>query len=157
MAAPTPSQTIGPFFHLTLGSPGPARLVADDQPGAIALSGRVLDGAGEGVSDALVELWDGVHFARCHSETDGGYSFVVAKSPPFDGAPHFAVSVFARGLLGRLVTRCYFPDEAANAVDPVLAVVAPERRDTLVAASGGDGLRFDICLQGERETVFFAL
>jgi protocatechuate 3,4-dioxygenase alpha subunit len=157
VAAPTPSQTIGPFFHLTLGSPGPARLIADNQSDAMALSGRVIDGAGEGVSDALVEFWDGVHFARCHSETDGGYSFVVAKPPPLDGAPHFAVSVFARGLLGRLVTRCYFPDEAANATDPVLTAVAPERRATLIAASGSDGLRFDICLQGDRETIFFAL
>jgi protocatechuate 3,4-dioxygenase, alpha subunit len=157
VAAATPSQTIGPFFHLTLGSPGPARLVADDHPGAATLSGHVLDGAGEGVGDALVELWDGVHFARCHSETDGGFSFVVAKPSPLDGAPHFAVSVFARGLLGRLVTRCYFPDEPANATDPVLAAIAPERRGTLIAASDSDGLRFDVCLQGERETVFFAL
>jgi protocatechuate 3,4-dioxygenase, alpha subunit len=157
VAGPTPSQTIGPFFHLTLGSPGPARMVADDHPGAKVLAGRVLDGAGDGVSDALVELWDGENFARCHSETDGGFSFVVDKPPPLDGAPHFAVSVFARGLLGRLVTRCYFPDEAANATDPVLTTVAPERRDTLIAASDSDGLRFDICLQGERETVFFAL
>ena len=157
MAAPTPSQTIGPFFHLTLGSPGPAKMVADDQPGVTVLAGRVLDGAGDGVSDALVELWDGENFARCHSETNGGFSFVVTKPPPLDGAPHFAVSVFARGLLGRLVTRCYFPDEAANADDPVLAAMAPERRATLVAAPESDGLRFDICLQGERETVFFAL
>jgi protocatechuate 3,4-dioxygenase alpha subunit len=157
VAASTPSQTIGPFFHLTLGSPGPARMVGDDHPGATALSGRVLDGAGDGVSDALVELWDGDNFARCHSETDGGFSFVVAKPPPIDAAPHFAVSVFARGLLGRLVTRCYFPDDAANATDPVLAAVAPDRRATLIAAPDGDGLRFDICLQGERETVFFAL
>ena len=81
-----------------------------------------------------------------------------AQLPPLlDGAPHFAVSVFARGLLGRLVTRCYFPDEPANATDPVLAAIAPERRGTLIAASDSDGLRFDVCLQGERETVFFAL
>ncbi len=157
MAAPTPSQTIGPFFHLTLGSAGPARMVGEDHPGATVLSGRVLDGAGDGVNDALVELWDGDHFARCHSESDGGFSFVVAKPATVDNAQYFAVSVFARGLLGRLVTRCYFPDQAANATDPVLAAVAPDRRATLIAASSSDGLRFDICLQGERETVFFAL
>ena len=157
MAASTPSQTIGPFFHLVLGSPGPAHLVADDHPGAFVLEGQVFDGAAEGVGDALVELWDGARFGRCHTESDGSFSFVVAKPRPIDGAPHFVVSVFARGLLARLVTRCYFPDEVANASDAVLAAVPTARRDTLVAVATYDGLRFDICLQGERETVFFAL
>lgn len=157
MAAATPTQTIGPFFHLTLSSHRPAPLVAADHLGATLLQGRVIDGAGEGVGDALVELWDGERFARCHTEGDGGFGFIVTPPPAVDGAPYFAVSVFARGLLGRLVTRCYFPDVAANASDPVLAELPPDRRATLIAVADNGGLRFDVCLQGERETVFFAL
>ena len=156
MAAPTPSQTIGPFFHLTLGSPGPARMVGDDHPGATALSGRVVDGAGDGVSDALVELWDGEHFALSHRDR---WRFLLRGGQ----APHgrrraaFRRLRFCARASGSAVTRCYFPDDAGNATDRVLATVAPERRATLIASSGSDGLGFDICLQGDRETVFFAL
>jgi protocatechuate 3,4-dioxygenase alpha subunit len=119
----------------------------------------VLDGAGEPVTDALVEIWqpDG---ALGRSETvDGGrFSFVASKPDAGPQAPHLDVCVFARGLLKQVVTRMYFPDELeANAADPVLSAVDPERRGTLIALEEPDGLRFDIRLQGRHETVFFAL
>ena len=103
-------------------------------------------------------------FGRCPTEPDGGYRIVTlrpAALPYGDGrteAPHLDVSVFARGLLDRVVTRIYFPDEeAANAADPVLsALPEPARRGTLIATADGAGrFRFDIRLQGEGETVFF--
>jgi protocatechuate 3,4-dioxygenase, alpha subunit len=103
-------------------------------------------------------------FGRCPTEPDGTYRIVTlrpAALPYGDGrteAPHLDVSVFARGLLDRVVTRIYFPDEeAANAADPVLsALPEPARRDTLIATADGAGrFRFDIRLQGEGETVFF--
>lgn len=168
MALPaTPPQTIGPFFHFGLDVPGTERLVAPDDPGALRIEGRVLDGAGDPVGDALIEVWDasGGRFGRCATDPDGRYHFLTVKpsaGPTGEGtreAPHLNVSVFARGLLDRLVTRIYFPDEeAANAADPVLSMVAdPRARDTLVARAEAGSLRFDIHLQGERETVFFAL
>ena len=103
-------------------------------------------------------------FGRCPTEPDGTYRIVTLRPAPLpygDGrteAPHLDVSVFARGLLDRVVTRIYFPDEeAANAADPVLsALPEPGRRDTLIATADGAGrFRFDIRLQGEGETVFF--
>ena len=103
-------------------------------------------------------------FGRCRTDPDGSYRIVTLKPGPLptpDGsieAPHLDVSVFARGLLDRVVTRMYFPDElTANAVDPVLCSISePARRATLIAVPEPEGeLRFDIWLQGERETVFF--
>jgi protocatechuate 3,4-dioxygenase, alpha subunit len=101
-------------------------------------------------------------FARSATDADGRYRFVTivpGRVPSADGAlqaPHAVVSVFARGLLDRVVTRVYFPvDDAALASDPVLALVALEQRATLVARRGGDGFEFDIHLQGDHETVFF--
>ncbi|MGH2897084.1 MAG: protocatechuate 3,4-dioxygenase subunit alpha [Solirubrobacteraceae bacterium] len=147
----TPSQTIGPFFHVVLAFPAPERFT---------LSGSVLDGAGSGVADALVEIWDGRALARCHTDAAGRFAFAlsldaIVAAAPADEAPHVVVSLFARGLLGRIVTRCYLPgDEARLSVDPFLQAVPEERRATLVAISTGQGLRFDLCLQGERETVF---
>jgi protocatechuate 3,4-dioxygenase alpha subunit len=146
----TPSQTVGPYLHIGL---------PDVQPGgAVVIRGRVLDGAGEALPDATVELWhgDGI-FGRSDTRA-GRFELVVSKPSGSDGrAPHFAVSVFARGLLQRVVTRMYFPDEAeTNAADPVLAAVPAERRETLVAVAEPDGsLLFDIRLQGDGETVFF--
>jgi protocatechuate 3,4-dioxygenase alpha subunit len=145
MADPTPSQTIGPFFHVALASPPPARLV-DGGDAAVDLHGRVLDGAGDGVADALVEVWDGTRFGRCHTDGDGTFAFVV------DPVPYLAVTVFARGLLRHLVTRCYLEDPGDGAFDAVPA----DRRSTLVAAPDDEGLRFDIRLQGPDETVFLA-
>jgi protocatechuate 3,4-dioxygenase alpha subunit len=146
----------------------------------------VLDGAGEPVPDCLIETWQadsegrfadllGVGgpsglpgfrgFGRAGTgEADGSFEIVTVKPGPVparDGtpqAPHIDVSVFARGMLQRCVTRIYFADEEhANAADPVLATVAPERRDTLLARPEPGGYRFDIRLQGPGETVFFAL
>ena len=158
-----------------------------DDPGAIRIEGTVHDGGGAPLNDALVEIWqanragryahpedtreelpleDGfTGFGRCGTDADGRFGFVTVKPgtvPGPDGrpqAPHIDVSVLARGLLKRLVTRIYFPDEDdANAADPVLASVDPALRSTLVAVPDGDGvLRFDIHLQGDRETVFFAV
>ena len=156
---PTPSQTVGPFFTLGLRDGPGSELVAPDAPNAIRLGGRVLDGEGEPVSDALVELWHPeVGFARSGTDEDGRFSFVVAKPPGGSEAPHLEAMVFARGLLRHVVTRIYFPDEPeANAADPVLAALDAERRATLVAEPDEGGLRFVVRLQGERETVFFAV
>ena len=165
----TPSQTVGPFFAIGLPWAGGPYAVPEDTPGAAWLRGRVIDGAGEPVPDAMVETWqasgDGRRFARCSTEPDGSYAILFVKPGPVPGpdggaqAPHLAMSVFARGLLDRVVTRVYFDDEpAANAADGVLALIAdPERRDTLIAVSTDNGYRFDVRLQGERETVFLAV
>jgi len=175
-ASRTPSQTIGPFFGFALPWPSGPDAVAPGTPGAIELSGRLLDGAGEPVVDGLIETWQADRegrldgrtsgfrgFARSPTDRDGRYRIVTVKPGPVraaDGAlhaPQVAVSVFARGLLGRVATRVYFPDEEAmNAADPVLRTITdPFARATLVAARVEGGYAFDIRLQGERETVFF--
>ena len=159
----TPSQTVGPFFALALPWAAGAEVVAPGTPGAVRLRGRVLDGVAEQVTDALIETWQAdpvPGFAQCATAGDGGFA-VVTRKPAAGGAgaPHLDVSVFARGLLRRLVTRVYFPDEAeANAADPVLrSLPDPAARATLVAVPEGNGLRFDIHLQGDDETVFLDL
>jgi protocatechuate 3,4-dioxygenase alpha subunit len=200
----TPWQTIGPFFHYALPWRGGADLVAGASIGAredlvpephfllsgpgerpacagevIEIVGRVLDGAGEPLADALIEIWQadpaGQHrvevdegfigFGRAATGDDGRFRFRTLKPGPVDDpdyplqAPHIAVGVTGRGLLKRLVTRLYFDSEAANATDPVLALVPETRRGTLLAAPTGDApgsWRFDIVLQGDGETVFFA-
>jgi protocatechuate 3,4-dioxygenase alpha subunit len=170
MAGQTPSQTIGPFFNFALPFDSGPYIVPDGHPGAIRIVGRVTDGNGDPVPDALIETWqadpegryetsaDFRGYGRCPTDEDGGYSFLTVKPGAAGGqTPHIEVIVFARGLLLHLVTRIFFPDEeAANAADPALLAVDPERRDTLIAHKDGDDtLRFDIRLQGERETVFF--
>jgi len=172
---PTPSQTVGPFFNIGLPGQDRSELVATDSDGAVTIEGMVYDGQGEPVVDALIETWqanqsgqypDGSSefrgFGRCETDEQGRYWFVTIKpgAVPASGggmqAPHINVSVFARGLLKRVPTRIYFPDEPeANEADPVLASVDPERRSTLVAREDGEVLRFDIHLQGDHETVFF--
>jgi protocatechuate 3,4-dioxygenase alpha subunit len=193
----TPSQTVGPFFAMRLPWPDGPFVVPAGTPGAITIVGRMYDGAGNVIPDGLVETWQAdpagrfAHpddprgpsaagyqafraFGRCPTAPDGSYRIVTLKPgslPVPDGsgteAPHLNVSVFARGLLDRLVTRIYFPDEAAaNDADPVLRSINDRgRRDTLIAtaepADPGDPtgpgtvLRFDIRLQGDGETVFF--
>ena len=181
----TPSQTVGPFLAIGLPWPDGPFVVPEGTAGAITITGVVYDGAGDPVTDALVETWqagpDGRFdhpddprgaaghgfrgFGRCPTGPDGSYLIVTLKPGPLPSpgggteAPHLDVSVFARGLLDRLVTRIYFPDEErANAADPVLAAIGdPARVATLVARPGPDParLRFDICLQGDQETVFF--
>jgi protocatechuate 3,4-dioxygenase, alpha subunit len=159
MSATTPSQTIGPFFHISMVFARPAAF-GDSTEGTL-LEGRVIDGEGAGVSDAMVELWDGQHLARCCSDEMGAFAFAVrtdavTRATPDGEAPHLAVSVFARGLLARLATRCYLPADADRlAADRFLASVPAERRDTLIAQRVGQGLRFDIHLQGAQETVFY--
>ncbi len=186
--ATTPSQTIGPFFGVLRPLAG-AELVPRDHPAAIVIEGSVRDGAGAAVSDALIEIWQAdpagtyahpedprstAHggasgfggFGRCYTDAQGGYSFVTVKPGRVQGfdermqAPHISVGIFARGLLARLVTRLYFPDEAAaNAADPLLtSIKEAERRGLLVAQdAGGSRFRFDIRLQGEGETPFLAV
>lgn len=175
----TPSQTVGPFLHIGLPWDDGPDVVSEGTPGSFVLSGRVLDGDGAPLIDALVETWqadpqgrfahpdspargDFRGFGRCATDERGGYRIRTVKPGPLptpDGgveAPHLDVSVFARGLLDRVVTRCYFGDEdAANAADPVLSTVDPSRRATLIAVPDGGGYRLDIRLQGEDETVFF--
>jgi protocatechuate 3,4-dioxygenase, alpha subunit len=141
----TPSQTVGPYFSLGL-----ARRTQNELPGGdIVVRGRVLDGAGEGVNDALVELWHpDAGFGRCGTDDEGAFSVMVRWMP------YYEAMVFARGLLKQVVTRMYLP----GGDDEVLESLPQERRATLVASPEDDGsLRFDVHLQGERETVFFAL
>lgn len=157
--APTPSQTVGPFFGFSLPFAGDADAARGD---GVRVEGQLLDGAGEPVPDGLVEAWSAGQFARCRTDSEGAFHFTLTKPSPDahapDEAPHLEVTVFSRGLLRHLATRIYFPDEeAANAADRVLIQVAPERRSTLVARADGPVLRFDIRLQGDRETVFFGL
>jgi protocatechuate 3,4-dioxygenase alpha subunit len=184
----TPSQTVGPFFAIGLPWPGGPNVVPDGTPGALRIGGTVYDGAGDPVADHLIETWQAdpegrfadLHghgdpsvlagfrgFARVGEEDgDGRFAIVTVKPGRVPGpgpgaplqAPHIDVSVFARGLLHRVVTRIYFADEqAANTTDPVLARVPADRRGTLLAEPTDDGYRFDIHLQGPRETVFFAV
>jgi protocatechuate 3,4-dioxygenase alpha subunit len=183
----TSSQTVGPFFHIELPWRDGADAVAGGTAGAFWIRGRVLDGAGEPVPDALVETWqadvDGGFdheddprergqrtpgfrgFARCPTDDDGRWAIRTVKPgvvPAADGspqAPHLSVSVFARGLLDRVVTRLYFGDETeANAADPLLRGLPDDAaRATLVAEPTDDGYEFDVHLQGAHETVFLAV
>ena len=174
---PTPSQTVGPFFGFALLGPVGNELVARDAPGAVRIAGLVVDGDGNPVPDAMVEIWQAdaegryadasengfAGFGRCGTD-EGGFSFVTVKPGRVPGAngelqaPHVVFAVFARGLLRHLVTRMYFPDEAdANASDPLLAALEDDERATLVANREGEALRFDIRLQGEGQTVFLAV
>lgn len=181
----TPSQTVGPFLSIGLTWPGGHLVAPLDTPGAITISGVLFDGADEPVTDGLVETWqadpDGRFdhdndprgpvpstvpgfrgFGRCATDTVTGRFEIVTLKPGALGdgqAPHLDVSVFARGLLDRVVTRLYFPDEpVANATDPLLASLPPDRAATLVAVPAGPGaLTWDIHLQGPHETVFLHL
>ena len=133
----TPSQTVGPYFSIGL-----SRRAQNTLPGgSVRLAGRVTDGEGAGVDDAVVELWDPrVGFARCITDDGGEFSFLLPPS-----ARRFEVMIFARGLLKPVVTRLYLPG-AAGAED-----------ETMVARGDADGLRFDVRLQGEGETAFLEL
>lgn len=177
----TPSQTVGPYLTLGLTWPKGYLVVPEDTPGAITVTGVVYDGVGAVVPDGLVETWqadaDGrfdhaddprgasgsgfTGFGRCATDAQGRFRIVTVKAGPIgDGqAPHIDVSVLARGLLDRVVSRIYFPDEAtANAADPLLSGLPPERAATLVARATGPGeLRWDVRLQGADETVFLAV
>jgi protocatechuate 3,4-dioxygenase alpha subunit len=170
----TPSQTVGPFFGYALPYGDGPRVVPEWHPDAIRIHGRVLDGEGEPLPDALLEIWqtgpdgqvpdslgalarggrDFAGFGRCPTDADGRYWFSTLK--PGGPVPYIAVLLFARGLLKPVTTRLYFPGEAGNDTDPVLSAIPADRRDTLVAVREGDrSYRFDVHLQGEQETVFF--
>lgn len=185
----TPSQTVGPFFHYGLMTHDDFNiLVNDDTLGQrILIKGQVIDGSGSPVPDAMVEIWqadvnghfnhpaDPRHdqadrnfrgFGRADTVNNGVYTFKTVKPGvvPFndthDQAPHINVRVFSRGMLIHAYTRLYFGDEVeANRNDPVLNLVPPERRHTLIALPENRGdlptYGFNIVLQGENETVFF--
>jgi protocatechuate 3,4-dioxygenase alpha subunit len=171
--APTPGQTVGPFFHYALPYPGDRELVRRGTPGSVWLHGYVYDGDGNGMPDALLEIRqadprgvvpelegslrrDGARFTgwgRSNTDPTGHYWFsTVEPGATGDGAaPFFAVTFFARGLLDRLFTRIYLP----GSTDPLLVGLSADERSTLVAVREDDGsLRFDVHLQGPRETVF---
>lgn len=176
----TPSQTVGPFLHIGLTWEDGPHVVPEGTPGAVWLRGRVLDGSGETITDALVETWQADADGRFdhpddprgpvgdfrgfgRSDTTGGsfgiHTVVPGPVPGFADevqAPHIDVSILARGLVHRTVTRIYFPEHAdAHEHDPVLRSVPAERRETLIATRTDDGYVFDVRLQGDRETVFF--
>ena len=154
----TPSQTVGPFYSIGLSRVTQNELADPDDPAAVRLTGRLLDGQGTGISDGMVEAWDpaGRRWGRSGTGSDGSFSFVITKPDALPGeAPRLDVFVFARGLLRHQLTRVYFPGEAANDTDPVLSGLG-EEGSTLVAEHEGGALRFDIRMQGDRATVFFA-
>lgn len=207
----TPSQTVGPFFHYGLPWKGGADLVGRSDMGArpelfpedhyvlnlssptgtptgvvIEVAGRVIDGHGDGVPDAMIEIWQAnavgryhsvddprddvaidphfVGFGRASTDVEGVYRFRTIRPGRVPGpgnslqAPHLAVSVFGRGLIKRLATRLYFADGEGNDTDPILQAVPAARRDTLIAQRQADGTWWlDIVLKGEHETVFFDL
>jgi len=198
----TPSQTVGPFFAYGLTPDGRCdwdpngqyswketvgdNLVTPDATGErIRITGRVTDGDGQPINDALIEIWQAdaqgryAHprdnralpnatfkgFGRSATDKNGEYGFETVKPGPVPGpngkpqAPHIVFCIFSRGMLRQIYTRLYFADEAGNAGDPILAMVPADRRGTLIAGKetkGGAPLyRFDIRVQGDKETVFF--
>jgi protocatechuate 3,4-dioxygenase alpha subunit len=171
MSSLTPSQTVGPYFGIMLNGRRECRQVlAATAATPIVIEGQVFDGAGNVIPDALVETWqvDPPSDARfngygwAHTRDDGAFRFDTIKPgcvPAPDGAmqaPHIDVSVMARGILTRFITRMYFADEPTNAADPILALVPEGRRDTVLARRVGEGrYRFNLVMQGAGETVFF--
>jgi len=198
----TPSQTIGPFFAYGLAPKGRAHwdpngsyswketigdnLVTPDASGEkILIEGRVTDGDGAPINDAMIEIWQADSqgryanprddrarpntkfkgFGRSATNKDGIYGFATVKPGPVPGpnhkpqAPHIVVCIFSRGMLRQVYTRLYFSDEKVNDADPILALVPAERRGTLIAhkemRGGATVYRFDIRVQGKDETVFF--
>ena len=173
---PTPGQTVGPFFAFGTDYPHKNEVVHPHSPGAIVLSGRVLDGAGHPVPDSMVEIWqadsdgsiprargalrrDGhtfTGFGRAFTDDEGHFEFWTRNPGSVNGeAPFFMTIVYARGLPDKLHTRIYLPETAGE--DPFLASLTDAERATLVATRTPDGnLRHDFHLQGEKETVFLA-
>ena len=190
----TPSQTVGPFFAFGLAPTqygyaklrsiaGPILVGPETEGERIRVEGRVLDGEGQPVDAALIEIWQAdargrtTHpsdprgsnltfkgFGRCGTDTgpERRFRFDTVKPGSVDGrqAPHISVCLTMRGLLSHCFTRIYFSDEAAaNARDPVLGSVPAERRATLIATrtdtASGPVYRLDLHMQGPNETVFF--
>ena len=202
MSEITPSQTVGPFFAYGLTPKGRCQwdpngsyswketvgdnLITPDATGTkIRIEGRITDGDGQPINDAMLEIWQAdaqgryAHprdararpnikfkgFGRSATDKDGEFSFDTIKPGSVPGpngkpqAPHIVFCIFSRGMLRQIYTRLYFPDEAANAGDPILALVPSDRRGTLIAHKAMQGdlpvYRFDIRVQGAGETVFF--
>jgi protocatechuate 3,4-dioxygenase, alpha subunit len=178
------NQTVGPYLHIGLQWLTTRDIAGKGVRGErVAIAGRLIDGDGVGVNDGMLEIWqanaDGKYahpedtqkkpvekgwrgFGRVFTDAKGGFGFTTIKPgsvPAPDGslqAPHLVVSVFMRGMLKHLATRIYFPDEAAlNARDPVLKLVPPARRATLMPKKKGRTLEWNVVLQGKNETVFF--
>ena len=196
----TPSQTVGPYFSIGFARLERSDLTGSSNSGTrITIRGRVIDGDGETVPDSVLEIWQAdaegryAHpedaadrmtanhffgFGRVPVNHDGEFQFTTVKPGCVPGengepqAPHLVISVFMRGLLRRLVTRMYFPGDAMNESDAVLASVPASRRYTLMARVDDDPgllerhreqtspadtemLLWDVHLQGDNETVFF--
>jgi protocatechuate 3,4-dioxygenase alpha subunit len=198
----TPSQTVGPFFAYGLAPNSRcqwdpngnyswketigANLITPDATGTrIRIEGRITDGDGQPINDAMIEIWQAdaqgryahargetprpnakfTGFGRSATDKNGEFSFDTIKPGMVPGpggkpqAPHIVICIFSRGMLRQVYTRLYFSDEAGNAADPILTLVPAERRGTLIAhkqpGGGAAVYRFDIRVQGERETVFF--
>ncbi len=202
MSEITPSQTVGPFFAYGLAphsrcdwkpndnydskETAGSNLVTPDASGTrIRIEGRITDGDGVGINDAMIEIWQAdsqgryshargekprpnakfTGFGRTATDKNGKFSFDTVKPGSVPGpegkpqAPHIVVCIFSRGMLRQVYTRLYFSDEPANNADPILALVPADRRDTLIAhkesGAGQNVYRFDIRVQGKDETVFF--
>ncbi len=202
MSEITPSQTVGPFFAYGLAPNGRCdwdpnghyswketvgdNLITPDATGTkIHIEGRVLDGDGKPINDAMIEIWQAdaqgryahargekprpnakfTGFGRSATDKDGIYSFDTIKPGAVPGpngkpqAPHIVVCIFSRGMLRQIYTRLYFSDEKANDADQILTLVPADRRGTLIAhkqpGNGAVTYRFDIRVQGGDETVFF--
>jgi len=200
----TPSQTVGPFFAYGLAPKGRAKwdpngtyswketvgdnLVTPDATGErIHIEGRITDGDGMPINDAMLEIWQADSqgryaspadtrarlntkfkgFGRSATNKDGMFGFDTVKPGPVPGpngkmqAPHIVFCIFSRGMLRQIYTRLYFDDEAGNGADPILNLVPADRRQTLIAhkqsGKGQPTYRFDICVQGDNETVFFEI
>jgi protocatechuate 3,4-dioxygenase alpha subunit len=180
----TPSATVGPYLAIGLTWPDGVWAADEGTSGGFWIRGRVFDGAGDVVPDAMIETWQADPDGRFPSPEDprgagaypgfrgyarsstitgeyGVFTLKPGRVPDGEGglqAPHLDVSLFARGILDRVVARIYFADEAeANAEDVVLRGLTEDQRATLIATQSDDGYRLDFSLQGERETVFFAV
>jgi protocatechuate 3,4-dioxygenase alpha subunit len=178
---PTASQTVGPFFCLGLEHLCTPRVSPAENAEIVTVSGKVLDGEGMAVPDAVLEIWHAdaegrfaekthesgrpVCFTRVMTDDTGRFQFTIPKpgavacAPELNQAPHLAVLVFARGLLRHLITRMYFSDSPVNASDSLLQMIPAERRGTLIARAVADDAHlyeWNVVLQGSDETVFFA-
>ncbi|MFW2373139.1 MAG: protocatechuate 3,4-dioxygenase subunit alpha [Gammaproteobacteria bacterium] len=180
----TTSQTVGPYLHIGMTWLNSNNLVGEGVSGEpLTISGCLLDGHGDPISDGLIEIWQAnaagkynhpedtqdkavetgfLGFGRIPTDAQGGFHFSTIKPGRVPGpndelqAPHLVVSVFGRGILKRLATRMYFANDAANTDDPILKLVPTQRHATLMAQAVGEGeLQWNIIVQGENETVFF--
>lgn len=156
MAERTPSQTVGPFFHEALRWEHGGPLRAPARGAKLTLLGRLIDGAGGAVGDAMVEAWQESPAGLVRHETGADGTFRIETAMPGGQHPHLDLAIFARGLLKPLRTRVYFGEEAARGDPAMKALAASPRLATLVARREGDAWRWDVRLQGAGETVFFA-